>query len=35
MRAGRIERVPAGHLVPMERPDLVAEAALRLLAEPR
>lgn len=33
MRTARVERVPAGHLVPMERPDLVAEAALRLLAE--
>jgi pimeloyl-ACP methyl ester carboxylesterase len=33
MRAARVERVPAGHLVPMERPDLVADAALRLLAE--
>jgi pimeloyl-ACP methyl ester carboxylesterase len=34
MRAARVERVPAGHLIPMERPDLVADAALRLLAEP-
>jgi pimeloyl-ACP methyl ester carboxylesterase len=33
MRAARVEPVAAGHLVPMERPDLVAEAALRLLAE--
>jgi pimeloyl-ACP methyl ester carboxylesterase len=33
MRAARVETAPAGHLVPMERPDLVAEAALRLLAE--
>jgi pimeloyl-ACP methyl ester carboxylesterase len=33
MRAGRVERAPAGHLIPMERPDLVADAALRLLAE--
>jgi pimeloyl-ACP methyl ester carboxylesterase len=33
MRAARVERAPAGHLIPMERPDLVAEAALRLLAE--
>ena len=34
MRAARIERVPAGHLIPMERPELAADAALRLLAEP-
>jgi len=33
MRAARVEPAPAGHLIPMERPDLVAEAALRLLAE--
>ena len=33
MRAARVESAPAGHLIPMERPDLVAEAALRLLAE--
>jgi pimeloyl-ACP methyl ester carboxylesterase len=33
MRAARVERAPAGHLIPMERPDLVADAALRLLAE--
>jgi pimeloyl-ACP methyl ester carboxylesterase len=33
MRAARVERVPAGHLIPMERPDLAADAALRLLAE--
>lgn len=33
MRAARVERAPCGHLIPMERPDLVAEAALRLLAE--
>jgi pimeloyl-ACP methyl ester carboxylesterase len=31
MRAARIERISAGHLIPMERPALVAEAALRLL----
>ncbi len=35
MRSARVERVAAGHLVPMERPELVAEAALRLLAEAR
>jgi pimeloyl-ACP methyl ester carboxylesterase len=34
MQAARIERVQAGHLIPMERPSLVAEAALRLLATP-
>jgi pimeloyl-ACP methyl ester carboxylesterase len=33
MRAARVEPVPASHLIPMERPDLVAEAALRLLGE--
>jgi pimeloyl-ACP methyl ester carboxylesterase len=33
MRAARVEQAPAGHLIPMERPDLVADAALRLLAE--
>jgi pimeloyl-ACP methyl ester carboxylesterase len=33
MRAARVERATAGHLIPMERPDLVADAALRLLAE--
>jgi pimeloyl-ACP methyl ester carboxylesterase len=33
MRAARVERAPAGHLILMERPDLVADAALRLLAE--
>jgi pimeloyl-ACP methyl ester carboxylesterase len=33
MRAARVEKAPAGHLIPMERPDLVADAALRLLAE--
>jgi pimeloyl-ACP methyl ester carboxylesterase len=32
MARARVERVPAGHLIPMERPDLVAEAARRLLA---
>jgi pimeloyl-ACP methyl ester carboxylesterase len=32
MRAARVERVAAGHLIPMERPDLAADAALRLLA---
>jgi pimeloyl-ACP methyl ester carboxylesterase len=32
MRTARVERVAAGHLVPMERPALAAEAALRLLA---
>jgi pimeloyl-ACP methyl ester carboxylesterase len=32
MRAARIERVSAGHLIPMERPGLAAEAALRMLA---
>jgi pimeloyl-ACP methyl ester carboxylesterase len=31
MGAGQIERVDAGHLVPMERPDLVIEATLRFL----
>ena len=34
MRDARVERVAAGHLIPMERPELVVEAALRLLAEP-
>jgi pimeloyl-ACP methyl ester carboxylesterase len=29
MARARVERVPAGHLVPMERPDLVAAAARR------
>ncbi len=29
MRAGRVEAVDAGHLVPMERPDLVVEAVER------
>jgi len=33
MRAARVERITTGHLIPMERPDLVADAALRLLAE--
>jgi pimeloyl-ACP methyl ester carboxylesterase len=33
MRAARVETAPAGHLIPMERPELVAQAALRLLAE--
>jgi len=33
MRSARVESVPAGHLVPMEQPGLVADAALRLLAE--
>jgi len=33
MRAGRVERVASGHLIPMERPDRVADAVLRLLAE--
>jgi pimeloyl-ACP methyl ester carboxylesterase len=33
MRSARVEPVPAGHLIPMERPDLIADAALRLLAE--
>jgi pimeloyl-ACP methyl ester carboxylesterase len=32
MARARIERVPAGHLIPMERPDRVAAAARRLLA---
>ena len=32
MGAARVERVVAGHLIPMERPELVADAALRLLA---
>ena len=32
MKRARVERVPAGHLVPMVRPDLVAEAARRVLA---
>jgi pimeloyl-ACP methyl ester carboxylesterase len=31
MRRGRVEAVDTGHLVPMQRPDLVAEAARRLL----
>ncbi len=31
---GRLEDVDAGHLVPMERPDLVASAALRFGGEP-
>jgi pimeloyl-ACP methyl ester carboxylesterase len=31
MRDGRVEAVPTTHLVPLERPDLVADAALRLL----
>jgi pimeloyl-ACP methyl ester carboxylesterase len=34
MARARVERVPAGHLIPMERPDLVAEAARRLLRQP-
>jgi pimeloyl-ACP methyl ester carboxylesterase len=33
MRAARVETAPSAHLIPMERPDLVADAALRLLAE--
>jgi pimeloyl-ACP methyl ester carboxylesterase len=33
MRSARVEEAPAGHLIPMERPDLVADAALRLLGE--
>jgi pimeloyl-ACP methyl ester carboxylesterase len=33
MRAARVERAPTGHLIPMERPELVVDAALRLLAE--
>ncbi len=33
MRAARVERAPTGHLIPMERPEVVADAALRLLAE--
>jgi len=30
MRDATVETVPTGHLVPLERPDLVAEAAIRL-----
>lgn len=33
MAAGRVESVPAGHLVPMERPDLVVSTALRFAGE--
>ncbi|HME69684.1 MAG TPA: alpha/beta hydrolase [Myxococcota bacterium] len=33
MRQGRVEDVAAGHLVVMERPDLVAAAALRFVRE--
>lgn len=33
MRKARVERVAAGHLIPMERPDLVADAARRVLAD--
>jgi pimeloyl-ACP methyl ester carboxylesterase len=33
MRSARVETVDAGHLVPMERPELVAEAILRFAAE--
>jgi pimeloyl-ACP methyl ester carboxylesterase len=34
MARARVERVAAGHLIPMERPELVAGAARRLLAHP-
>ena len=34
MRRARVVPVAAGHLIPMERPELVAEAARRLLATP-
>jgi pimeloyl-ACP methyl ester carboxylesterase len=33
MKRARVEDADAGHLVPMERPDLVVEAALRFAAE--
>jgi pimeloyl-ACP methyl ester carboxylesterase len=33
MACARVEAVAAGHLIPMERPELVAEAARRWLAE--
>ena len=33
MRAARVESVDAGHLVPMERPDLVIDAVQRFVAE--
>jgi pimeloyl-ACP methyl ester carboxylesterase len=32
MARARVERVPAGHLIPMEQPELVADAARSLLA---
>jgi hypothetical protein len=32
MRAGQVEAVDAGHLVPMEQPARVVEAALRMIA---
>jgi pimeloyl-ACP methyl ester carboxylesterase len=32
MRSARVEDLAAGHLAPMERPDLVAEAILRFAA---
>jgi pimeloyl-ACP methyl ester carboxylesterase len=35
MPEGRVEDVPAGHLVVMERPALVAEIALRFAREPK
>jgi hypothetical protein len=31
MADGRVETVEAGHLTPMERPDLVVEAVLRFV----
>ena len=34
MAHARIEDVPAGHLIPMERPDLVSESVLRFVREP-
>jgi len=34
MRDARVEEVDAGHLAPMERPEVVAEAILRSYAEP-
>ena len=35
MTDARVETVPAGHLMPMERPDLVIEAVERFIAEDR
>ena len=35
MQRAHVEAVDAGHLIPMERPELVSEAALRFAKEPR